>query len=295
MSSMSRPRGGTLPCLTPVKKIAALLLLAVGIIGDGGLLGHRVGATPKEALAAAGEQADSQAALRAVLDKAIKAAGGADKLNKLARVTCRAKGIAVFPVGSGKEQDISFTASLQGLDQCRLDALTAYNRENFAIAVFKREYKDLEGWLDRPVDIKAGSTLLPGAGFGHDLYAVRLAQWLVPLQDKAFELSTLGELKVGQRQTVGIKFGHKNGLYLDLFFDKETGLPAKAQMQVPVKIAGVENVILDEYFFDDYKEFEGIKHCTKFTFHRDGKKRLEVELSDITPQEKFDEKIFAKP
>ena len=126
--------------------------------------------------------------------------------------------------------------------------MTLYNRDNAAIVVYQPEYKDQEGWLDKPVDIKLGSTLVPGAGFGHALYAVRLAQWLVPLQDEEFERTALGELKVGERQTVGIKFGHKNGLYLDLYFDKEAGLPVKAQMHVPVKTNGVENVLLNAKF-----------------------------------------------
>lgn len=270
--------------------LLVVFLLVAGSIGH--LLGDS--ALAQEPSARAGQRDDSPAALKMILDKAITAAGGKDKLNKLAKITCRAKGVAVLP-GGENERAISFIASLQGVDHCRLDSMTINNRDNAAIVVFRPEYKDEEGWLDKPVDIKLGSTLIPGAGFGHVLYAVRLAQWLVPLQDEEFERTALGELKVGERQTVGIKFGHKNGLYLDLYFDKEAGLPVKAQMQVPVKTDGVENVLLNEYFFDNYKEVGGITHFTKFTVHRDGKKRLEVELSEVAPQEQFDPKIFAKP
>lgn len=265
---------------------AVVFLLAAGSIGG----------LPHDQAWAQGLSPDAgQAALTMILDKAITAGGGKDKLNRLAKITCRAKGVVVLPVGTENERDISFIASLQGVDHCRLDSMTLYNRDNAAIVVFQPEYKDEEGWLDKPVDIKLGSTLVPGAGFGHALYAIRLAQWLVPLQDQEFERTALGELKVGERQTVGIKFGHKNGLYLDIYFDKEAGLPVKAQMQVPVKTDGVENVLLNEYFFDNYKEVGGIMHFTKLTFHRDGKKRLEVEVSDVAPQEQFDAKIFAKP
>ena len=51
----------------------------------------------------------------------------------------------------------------------------------------------------------------------------------------------------------------------------------------------------DEFTFADHKDSDGLKHFTRLTFQREGKKRLKVELSDLVPQKKFDGKIFEKP
>ena len=228
-----------------------------------------------------------------MLDQAIKAAGGANKLKQLQRLTCKLKGVGVFP--GDRERELRFTAHVEGFEHCRLDGVSAFGRDDVVMAVFNPESKHQTGWLDQPTDIKLGSTVILGAGSNHDMYAIRLAQLLVPLQGKAFELSSLGEHKIDKRLTVGLKFGHDDRPSLDLYFDKETGLPAKAQIQVPIKSGGMENLLPDEIFFDDWKELNGAKYFSKLTIHRDGKKRLELEVTDITPQESFDAKIFTKP
>src|SRR5262245_64768596 len=57
--------------------------------------------------------AGDQAALKAVLARAIQAAGGADKLKALHGLTCSASGVAV--IFGDKERDIAFAASLVGV------------------------------------------------------------------------------------------------------------------------------------------------------------------------------------
>lgn len=227
-----------------------------------------------------------EAALHAVLKKAIDASGGEDKLNQLKALTCKAKGVVVF---GDSDLAVSFTASLQGLDQCRLDV------EKAIVVVHNRKLKGLDGWFDSGNDVARGSTQIPGAGFDQGLYAMRLAQLLVPLQSKEFRMSPIGEINIGQRPAVGITFSHKDNPDLALYFDKETSLPVKGQMPVSIKVNGNLQTVSDEFTFAEYKDREGLRHFTKLTFEREGKKRLDVELSDLAPQEKLDDQMFEKP
>src|SRR5262249_4420571 len=168
-------------------------------------------------------RADDQADMRALVDKAVKAAGGQAKVAKLAAVTWKAKGTLNI-----KDQKISLTidSSWQGLDQCKLDLQAeVMNRTESALIVFNKG----KGWLkvrDRTMDApkEFRTFLLP------DLYALRLAQTLLPLKDKACKLSPLGELKIGDRDTVGVKATRKGYPDVDIFFDKKTMLPVKCQL-----------------------------------------------------------------
>src|SRR4051794_31857584 len=62
------------------------------------------------------------------------------------------------------------------------------------------------------------------------LRALRLAEWLLPLREALFELSPLGELKVGNRPALGIRVVEQ-GMpdALRFWFDKETGLLLKLE------------------------------------------------------------------
>ena len=70
------------------------------------------------------------------------------------------------------------------------------------------------------------------AAFREGLRGLRLAETLVPLTGKEYALSSLGELKVNGRPAVGIKAKKKGAADLDLWFDKKTRLPVKAEMRV---------------------------------------------------------------
>jgi hypothetical protein len=106
-------------------------------------------------------------------------------------------------------------------------------------------------------------------------------------------LAPLGELNVGDKPGLGVKITHKEHREMDLFFDKETGLLRKLGIRLPDMPGGQE--VEWEFLFSDAKEFGGVKHFTKMTLQRDGKKLLTMEVEEVKPQEKLDESLFAKP
>src|SRR5207248_11447730 len=91
---------------------------------------------------------------------------------------------------------------------------------------------------------------------------------LLPLKDKAFTLTTIGEVEVEKRPALGVKVSSKGHRDVDLYFDKESGLLVKTETRL--KDEGGQEVMA-ETFLRDYKDVEGTKHAMKFAVHRDGK------------------------
>jgi hypothetical protein len=236
-------------------------------------------------LAAGAVRADEQAEAKALIDKAIKAAGGKAPLDKAKAVVVKGKG----KVEVGKEVPFTLEVSVQGFDQGRMDLVGDVDGVQHKVLLVINGAK---GWVnakDRVEDVPA--ELL--AALKADARALRLAQMLVPLGDKAITLSPLGEVKINDQPAVGVKVVQKGQTDFNLYFDKKTGLPVKCELQV--KDGGGGQEVAHEFFFADYKEAGGVKHFTKITFHRDGKKMIEAELSEVTPEDKLDDSLFAKP
>jgi hypothetical protein len=121
--------------------------------------------------------------------------------------------------------------------------------------------------------------------------AIRMPHMLPSLREKEFKLSPLGEIKIDDRTAVGMVIARKDYRDVNLYFDKETGLPVKSEVRV-TDPNGQEVAI--EYGYRDYKENNGLKHCTRVTVKADGKE-FTLELSDLQPQGKLDVSVFAEP
>jgi hypothetical protein len=243
-------------------------LLVVGLLLSFGLTGR----------------ADEQEEGLKLANAAIKAAGGEAKLDKLKIVSMKGKGTV-----SEGDQDATFTieGTVQGLDRFRLDLEMSFGgRTEKVLIVFNGD----KGWAKTPDKVEdAPPDAIPL--IQAELHALRMAQMLTSLKDKAVKLSPLGEVKVNDRAANGLKFVQKDRPDVDLFFDKETHLPIKCQMRVKER----EGEMTHEWFFSDYKELGGAKHPTKIALHRDSKKLMEMEITEVKPEEKLDESTFAKP
>lgn len=122
-------------------------------------------------------------------------------------------------------------------------------------------------------------------------YALRMVQVLPEFKDPAFKLSLLGEGNVNGKPAVGIAIVHKDYKDASLYFDKETGLPAKSEIRLTIP-NGKE--ITMETFYSDFQESGGIKHPMKITFKADNMEFV-TEVSEIKFKEKVEDSEFAKP
>lgn len=237
-------------------------------------------------IAAVPVQADDQAEGAKVIDRAIKAAGGEAKLKTLKAVTLKGKG----KVHENSDIEFSFEASVDGLDRMRLDLEAVEGGQQHKIQVVsngeKVWAKKENGEVDEPPP--EIMTLVKT-----ELLALRGCQTLLPLRDKGHHLAPLGEARVNDKPAMGVRVSRKDLPDVSFFFDKETGLPVKAEMRVKEDKGGMEAT--HEWYFSDYKEIDGIKHPMKVSLYRDGKKFLEGEVSEVKAEEKLDDSVFAKP
>jgi outer membrane lipoprotein-sorting protein len=224
-------------------------------------------------------RADAPADPRAVIDKAIKALGGAENLAKLKAETRTDKG-TYYGMGAGFPYTGKY--AIQYPDKFRMDI------ENVFLIVVNGD----QGWIAA----NGGTENLTKdqlAEHKDQLYAGWVAT-LLPLKDKAFTLAALGEVKVADRPAVGVKVSHQGQRDIRLFFDKETGLLVKREYQVKAEDQGGKEVN-QEVLLSDYQEAAGLKFPRKVVVNRDGKLYVEAEVSDWKPAEKLDDKLFAKP
>jgi outer membrane lipoprotein-sorting protein len=231
------------------------------------------------ALLAAMSRADDAADARAVVDKAIKASGGADALAKFKAQTFREKG-TYYGMGDG-------------LPYTGIYSVEWPNRFRMEIeGIFTMIVAGDKGWVksDKGVDVMTAEQLAREKNNMHGPYIASL----LPLSDKAYTLATLPEAKVGDKPAVGVKVTCKDRPDVSLWFDKATGLLVKVEQMVETDDPKAKTV-KQETVLSDHKEFAGCKMATGLVVKRDGKKFVEAVMSDFNPAEKLDEKLFSKP
>jgi hypothetical protein len=234
---------------------------------------------------AAGGQGDDAAA-KEVIDKAIKAGGGAAALEKYKASTSKFKG-TFYGMGAGIP--ITGSSASQLPDRARNEMEIEANGQTFtAVQVISGD----KGWMSlngRTMDMP--KELLEEARAG--LHAAAVTH-LTPLRDKAYKLSPLGEAKVGDKSAVGVRVSREGYRDINLFFDKDTGLLLRSEMRVK-DVQGGGDEMTQETLYEGYKKVGDLQLPHKLTIKRDGKPFVESELSEIKPAEKLDDSTFAKP
>lgn len=247
------------------------LLLSVGLI--------LVIASPPQA----GD--NPRAELLALLDKSIKACGGEAKVAKLRALSWK----GTSPKALNGELTLNHEGSFHGWDLFRMDTVIETNGGNRTFLLVLTNGK---GWI-MPPGGKANDLPPKVAAPAIDyFYTLRVAQMLPALKGQEFELSHLGELKVEERAALGIRVSRKGRPDVSLFLDKESFLPLKTASRFPDQ-QGQEKDL--EVLFSDYKDFDGLKHFTTFTFRREDSKDVRTELSEVRPEGELDPDRFAKP
>jgi hypothetical protein len=248
--------------------------------------GHVCGALAVGVLLACGVGlADEQSEALKIVDAAIKAAGGEAKLDKLKIVSMKGKG--TFHENN-QEGTFTIEGTVQGLGRFRLSLeLSIRDQTHKALLVLNGD----NAWAkhgERVDDLPAPAIPLIKA----EMHALRMAQLLMPIKDKDLKLSPFGEMQIGDRAALGIKIVKKDHPDVDLYFDKETQLPIKCELRIK-EPNGMEATTT--WLFSSFKEVGGVKHPMKVTLNRDDKKLMEMEISEVKPEEKVDDSVFAKP
>lgn len=230
-------------------------------------------------------RADETDAARALIEKAIAAQGGEAELTKRPVVTTKIKG--GFH-GFGNKLAFTFTgeSTTQGADRVKLVIDADGN------AKFHMEYvlDGKRGWVKLNGDtrqLKKEELAL----FLEEAYASWVAT-LLPLKDKSFALTQLGEINIDKRPALGVKASSKDHRDVKLFFDKETGLLVKTERVAKDEI-GQE--LTEEMFLSDYKAVQDTKQAMKFVIKRGGRPYQSWEVIRYQFAERPEAGTFAKP
>ena len=224
--------------------------------------------------------------VRDTLEKAIKAHGGADKLNKHLASTGNMKGkVHVM------ETTFEFTGEIASQAPDKLKVTIEFEAGGMAFKVIQVFNKD-KGWasLNNTVMEMDKDQL---AEAREELHASEVTNRLTPLLDKEYKLSSLGEVKVNEKPATGIQVTRKGYRDMNLYFDKKTNLLVKTERRVRDDMSKQE--MTQEEFLEDHKDISGLMVPQKLKIKRDGKDFLEGEMTDYKILEKLPDDTFAKP
>jgi beta-lactamase regulating signal transducer with metallopeptidase domain len=236
---------------------------------------------------------DSAQNASSILDRGIEASNGPEALKKLEVVSWKFSGKVYGPSGAAS---ISGRCFRQGGDQFRCE--TRFEMEGVkadSIEVISRS----EGW----VKTRTGQVSAIGdeESFAHTKVNRLYLQWittLVPLRAKPYTLTTARDIEIGKREARGILVQRDSYSDAVLYFDKETALLVKSEMRVKVTRGAdheLGKVLVQETFYDDYREFDGVRVPSRITIHLDGKMRRTVTITDLKTHARVDNSLFEKP
>jgi hypothetical protein len=226
---------------------------------------------------------DDQA--KALVEKTIKAVGGAEKLGKFASFTARSEGKMFGPDFDYVEENSSvlpekYRFSIELSNQmAKLKQVMVFNGP--------------KAWT-KIENLKA--IALPkeaAAAFQDYFYALRLVMVPVGLKEKDMTLSLVGEVNVGDRPAIGLSVTCKGKRDVTIYYDKETSLPVKMELNALDTIS--EKEVQHEFLFSQHKELEGVRFPLEMVWNKDGKKFMTREFKELRPAEKLDAGLFAEP
>lgn len=224
--------------------------------------------------------------LKAILQKSIKAHGGADNLTKFKAGSSKMKGTMKV---AGLEFDIVAETWLRKPNQFKkvmtlevkgksIDMVQVFNGESFWINTMGKtqEIKD-----DKVIkEIREALEAEGGGSF-------------VEFMKKPYELSALGEMKIKGKDAVGIRVSKKGQRDISFYFDKKTHLVVKIETR-GLDPTGQKEA-LQEKFIMSYQDKNGMKVGKHLVILMDGEPFMDVEITDVQALDKIDDAMFAKP
>ncbi len=224
---------------------------------------------------------------RAVVEKAIKAQGGVDKVAKLRVMRIKAEGTIELVPG---QPAVPFV--IEDWWQMPDRYKTTSRFELGGKKVSQTQVIDGEvGWMqfdgmtqDMPKEAVAE---MREQKYAEDLDRLGF------LKDKGIDLTALGESQVDGRAAVGVLVKSKGHRDVKLWFDKASGLLVKREHRVLDSGTGKE--VTQEVVFSDYRETDGVRHYRALKAYRDGKKIIEAAVREIEVFDKLDKQVFVKP
>jgi hypothetical protein len=221
---------------------------------------------------------------KAIIEKALKAHGGADKLNKFKAVQTKTTGKLDLLGGINftSESTVQFPDKFKEVSQ-----LEIMGQQVTATTIYdgKKVYINVNGNAV-PVSDKIEEEV-------KDVMRMGALMRMAFLADKGYELASLGETQVNDRPAVGVRVSRKGAKDVSLYFDKKTGLVAKVERRGVDPMSGQE--FTEERIIKEYQDKEGMKAAKKLLINRDGNKYMELDITEVKFLENVDDSEFKQP
>lgn len=230
--------------------------------------------------------AQPQDEARAIITKGIKAMGVDKDSDDFKGMRMKSKGTLEV---MGMTLNIAQTVTIRYPDQFREALNLEVNNMNVPIVTIfdgKKGWVEANGMVVMKFDDKANAEMKEIAGL------IRISR-LKPLLDKQYQLAVIGEVKVEEKPALGVRVSSKGVKDISLFFDKQTGLLSKVERQALDVATGQE--VQEERIVRSYKDQDGRKVPHQVTVNRDGKKLLEVEVTEFANLDNVDASEFQMP
>lgn len=221
----------------------------------------------------------------AVVDKAVKAVGGPEKLAAAKGFMWKTKGVITF---GGNDNEMNGTGTAQGADHFRQEFEGNFGGNPVKAVTVLAGDKGWRKFGDDATELEKDRV----AGERHNVFLQLAAINPLLLKEKGVKVEPAGEDKVGDKPAVGLKVTTPDGKDFKMFFDKETGLPAKQVAKV-TSFQGDE--VTQEMIYTSYKDFGGIKKATKIEGKREGEPYLKQEVTEFKVLDKAPEGAFTEP
>jgi hypothetical protein len=233
------------------------------------------------ALALAMPVAATEKEARAILEKGIKAHGGAAALEKA--LVCKRTDTGMQSLGT---RDVPFVSQVTRSlpDRVRLQ-IELDKKINTTLVLDGNKGWQSEGG--------AAATGLPPSRV-RELREEAYVWWLstlIPITRKGFKLSTVDSIKIDGEPAVGIKVIHKGHADTRLYFLERNGLLARIDRRTAE--GGVQ--VDKEYLYGGYKEISGLTVPTKETVKVNNRKHTEFTISNYSFPGKLGAGAFARP
>jgi hypothetical protein len=224
--------------------------------------------------------------VQAILDKAVKALGGEDKLTKIEAAVWKGKGKMI--IGDNQEHEFTSQTIAQGFDRFRseLEVEGVFGRQLRMLSVLNHD----KVWLS-----VGGMALRPDhalAGLKRSAYLALIPVTVVPLKGPGFKVQAAGEEQVEGEPAFVIKVTCPDGSDMAISFNKNSGRPVKAAGKV-FALDGRE--VMQETIYGAYRNFGGIHVATSLEVKIDGKPYRRQELTEFKILDKVDPSTFSTP
>lgn len=224
-------------------------------------------------------------AARAIIERAIQAHGGQERLAKHNAEKVKLRGTLFI-----RDQIIPFSAdtTLQMPAQLKtVLEMTAAAQKHVLVQVVDG---DRAGVTENGKAIKVDAAALSEM---RSAVQLQRAARLVPLlTDRGCRMTVLEPIRVNERSAMGVRLSQRGCKDLLLYFDQELGLLVKSERQLE---DGQGREVTEERFYGDYKDMGGYIRPTRVIAKRGGKKVMEAVLLEARTYEKIDSSELALP